>query len=209
MPLATLDHIIVGAPELEVGVAWVESQLGVRPVAGGSHPAWGTRNALLSLGPRCYLEVLAPDPALDTPPEGCLFAVEHLAAPRMVGWALATDQLEECARVAAEHGVTMGAIHSGSRSRPDGPVLRWRQTDPRAVPVGGIDPFVIDWGETPHPGGSAPRAGVIERLELCHPDPGAVQGMLAEFGVMAETAKGDTASIRATLQTVSGAVELR
>jgi len=62
-----LDHLIVAATNLEQGVAWIEERLGAHPQPGGKHVAMGTHNALLRIGARVYLEIIAVDPTASAP----------------------------------------------------------------------------------------------------------------------------------------------
>lgn len=174
---APVDHLLYGAPDLETGIDEIERVLGVRPVPGGRHPAYGTRNALLSLGPACYLEVIAPDRGLPRPDRGLGFGIEGIASPRLVTWAMPSREIETAAERAA-----LGPVESGSRERDDGTVLHWRLTDPYAERMGGVIPFLIDWGETPHPAEAAPGGGRLVDLRLEHPAPEGIRRMLATLG---------------------------
>lgn len=206
---AGADHLIYGAPHLERGVEEVERRLGVRPAAGGRHPRYGTRNALLSLGGATYLEVMAPDPELPAPDRGRLFGLDGLERPRLVSWALRREEIEEAAASARERGVGLGAVQAGSREQPDGTSLTWRLTDPYATAAGGVVPFLIAWGETPHPARSAPEGGSLAGLRAEHPDPAAARDALAALGVEMRVERGDRPRLIATIGTGDGRVELR
>lgn len=203
-----VDHLIYAVPDLGRGVEEVEARLGVRPEPGGRHPEYGTRNALLSLGPESYLEVMAPDPALPRPERGRLFGLDTAEEPRLATWALRSEAIEADAARVRSRGVPLGPVREGHRDRPDGTVLSWRLTDPYAVPLHGVVPFLIAWGETPHPAGSAPAAGELAGLRAEHPEPEAVREALRALGVEMRVEPGRRARLIATVATGGGRVEL-
>jgi hypothetical protein len=203
-----IDHLVFGAPHLEEGMDHIERLLGVRPVHGGRHPNWGTHNALVSLGPDTYLEVVAPDPELECPPRGRLFGLDALQEPRLVTWALRSEEMGAMLAAAEGAGVGMGSVESGGREKPDGTVLSWKLTDPYALPLGGAVPFLIGWGATPHPASAAPRAGTLTGLRMGHPDPGPVRKSLLALGTKVDVTQSDDFYLCATIRTPSGSLDL-
>ena len=57
---AQFDHLVVGIRSLAEGTGQLIRLLDVAPALGGTHPGRGTENALVSLGPGEYLEIIAP-----------------------------------------------------------------------------------------------------------------------------------------------------
>src|SRR5579864_248545 len=154
-----LDHILLGVSDLDDGIAWLEERSGIRAAFGGVHPGRGTRNALLSLGPRRYLEIIAPDPEQAGTPASKEFWAARLTSlqePRLIGWAAHTGDLAAIARSAAAASIATDEPRDGSRARPDGKVLRWKSfglKDDR----NGLLPFFIEWSrDTVHPSQDAP-----------------------------------------------------
>jgi hypothetical protein len=148
VPATGLDHILLGAPDLDRGVAEVRRLTGVRAVYGGSHPGAGTRNALIALGNGAYLEIIAPDPKQKPSELGAYIRSLHKLTP--IGWAYHTRDLEGLREALAMRSVHVHQIVPGSRRRPDGRTLSWRTFE-----IGSeedVAPFFIQWGRgSPHP----------------------------------------------------------
>lgn len=114
--LTGLDHLILGIDDLDRGVAWMDRVTGVRAVFGGVHPGRGTQNALLALGPNCYLEIMAPDP--EQPSVAWFTRMLTLSEPRLMGWAVHTSDVFALAQAARLAGIPIDGPHDGARSRP-------------------------------------------------------------------------------------------
>lgn len=110
-----IDHIIYAVPDLEEAVEDLEQRLGVRPAGGGQHDGQGTRNRLLALGPRTYLEIAAPDPHQPEPAAPRPYGVEGVTRAGLVGWALACDDIEEALGAARARGFDPGDVIDGHR----------------------------------------------------------------------------------------------
>src|SRR5262245_53875388 len=89
-----IDHLIYGARDLRAAVDEFDARFGVRAQLGGKHGGLGTHNALLALGPRTYLELIAPDPGQAAPAQPRPFGLDDMAQPGLVGWAVACDDID-------------------------------------------------------------------------------------------------------------------
>jgi hypothetical protein len=202
-----VDHLLLGVPDLEAGMKWFEEKTGIRPVAGGSHPGRGTRNALVSLGGRHYLEIIAPDPAQAGVADELAASLKKLMAPRLITWAAASTNLEvTLSRFDAEK-VTHSPARPGSRKRLDGRELSWRTTGVESE-FGELIPFFIDWGTTPHPSADAPSGARLVALTFRHPKPEALTAELSRLGIAAEVTKADQPGLSARIETPRGSLAL-
>jgi hypothetical protein len=208
-PIARIDHLVYATPDLNAGVDRIAQLLGVRALPGGQHLGIGTRNALIALGPSCYLEIIGPDPDQPAPARPRTFGIDDLKAPRLAAWVAKGTHLEDLARDAASRGVRLGEVISGSRRRPDGVLLSWRYTDPRTVVAEGIVPYFIDWGSSPHPAATAASGVTLTGLRAEHPDAPRVHQMLRQLGLDLPVKRGPAPALIATLSTSKGVVELR
>jgi hypothetical protein len=199
------DHILLGASDLEAGIRWVEERTGVRAKFGGSHPAGGTRNALLSLGSLHYLEIIAPDPAQAGAADER--GLRELSAPRIIQWAIHTEDIAAAKRAVEAAGVKTTGPKPGSRQRPDGKLLRWQalaieQTTP-------LVPFFIQWeAGSPHPSSDSPPLGTVKSLRFETPQPDELRRVLHGAGIGADIRKSDSARIVLVIQTAKGEIEM-
>lgn len=207
--LAQIDHLVYATPDLALGIATIESRLGVRATPGGQHPGVGTRNALVALGPTSYLEIIGPDPEQPPPSGPRRFGIDDLKAPRLITWVAKGMDLDAITARAKARGVVLGAIIPGSRKRPDGVVLTWRYTDPNTVVADRLVPYFIDWGQSPHPSATAARGATLVDLRAEHPDAERAQKMLDTLGLDLRVGKGAAAALIATIDSPRGRVELR
>src|SRR5215469_11935925 len=202
-----IDHLIYRAPDLAGAVADLEERLGVRAQAGGQHIGLGTHNALLALGPRTYLEIIAPDPGQPEPPVPRPVGLDSLRQGRLVGWAIACQDIDAAVAKARRRGYDPGEIADMQRAGPTGAVLRWRLTL-NATP-GSLVPFLISWGDTEHPARSAPRGLILESFHLEHPDPASLAPVLDALGADAEIRPAAAPALIAHLSGPNGSKVLR
>ena len=201
----SIDHLILGAATLADGLAFVRAELGVDARLGGRHPGAGTENAIVALGPRRYLEILAPAPDADELAPG-LAPLRALERPRLWGWAISTDDAGALAARADRLGVVHSPVTAGDRVRPDGTFVRWRNLGVQLA-MGEAAPFFIEWSvASSHPADDAPAGGRLRGLTVVHPDPAAATAALAKLGWEIEVVRGDLAGIRAEIETLDGAI---
>jgi hypothetical protein len=207
--LTRIDHLIYATPDLDRTVADLELQTGIRASAGGSHPGRGTRNALLALGARCYLEILGPDPGQPPPERPRTRGIDQLKAAKLVGWAANAADLDRLSQHAMTQGVELGAVRPGSRRKPDGELLQWRFTDPNKILLDGLVPFLIDWGGAAHPALDAAGGCSLLALRAEHPDPAAVLRALHALDLRIPVTQAAVPALVAQIKSPRGIITLR
>lgn len=205
---ATLDHLVIAARTLDEGRAWLEGRLGISLHPGGEHPRFGTHNALLSLGPDAYLEVIAVNPQAPVPARARWFSLdtpqtrERLEdGPRLIHWVARVVALD--AHTPAPFGEAL-ALSRGEH--------RWTLTVPAdgSLPGGGVRPSLIEW-HTPPPPTRLPDVGVrLSTLTLGTPQPDALRRVLngLRFTGEVEVREAPQPGLSALLDTPHGPVTL-
>ena len=207
---STLDHLVLGCADLARGSAWLERFLGVKLSDVGTHATMATQNRLLSLGPGCYLELIALDTAV-TPTSARWFGLDTrdvqdriAQRPRLIGWVARTNDIDA---LTEKTGETLGPVHAMSRGD-----FNWRISIPAdGHPIeGGLIPHMIQWDVPMHPSERLVDQGCrFTWMEAAHPNPAKVLYLLGELGlekslVMTSSPPYSGMTMCAYLQTPSG-----
>src|SRR5690606_34104570 len=179
MPRSCIDHIVITAPSLAEGAAYVEHVLGVAPQPGGEHPRMGTHNLLLRLGDDIYLEVIAINPEAEPPARPRWFSLTdaYNQPTGLAAWVARTNDISAAMQSAP---APLGAIEPMTRGS-----LKWKITipDDGELVMGGVAPALIQWEEEPHPASRLEDVGcALLSLEAHHPDAAALRAWLDLIG---------------------------
>ena len=156
---AAIDHLVVTAPSLASGAAYIRDQLGVEMQPGGTHHAMGTHNLLLKLDDSTYLEVLAIDPDMTAPGHPRWFGLDHVTAPGLATWVARVDDIHAAAKAV---NIPAQLIKPMSRG-----ALNWLITIPDGGGISESVPVLIQWLDGPHPPTTMPSSGcALQQLHI-------------------------------------------
>ena len=199
-----IDHVIVGIADLEEGIRQFAELTGVTAEHGGQHPGRGTQNALLSLGPHTYLEIIAP--VAGPAPEMAILSDLKELTP--IGWAIGTADLDATKGRLEAAGFKVSPPRAGSRVRPDGQRLEWRAAGLEDIP-GELTPFLIEWGtQTAHPATTSPTGCTLESMEIHAPEVESLAKLVSELRLGAVVREAAEQDLALTLVCPAGRVTL-
>jgi hypothetical protein len=217
---AALDHLVVMAANLDEGVAWCETRLGVTPGPGGEHPLMGTHNRVLSLAspefPRAYLEIIAINSGATLPqPTGAKrwFDMDDAVlrtrvaqhGPQLIHYVASVPDVQPAVAALQALGIERGAVLQASRGS-----LRWHITvrDDGQRLFDGCLPTLIQWGDV-HPSHTMPGSGVtLHGLRVAHPEADALRAAYRAIGLAQVPVEAGAARLTAQLQTPNGLMEI-
>lgn len=205
-----VDHIVYTVFDLNKSIAKFESLLGVRPIFGGHHKTFGTKNALINLNRGMYLELLAADKANMSVEKPRWMGVDVLTEEQITRWAIKSEGLEKDSLALKKYNPMMGRIAKGSRNTTDGRLLQWKLTMPLSLPEVELVPFMLDWGQSKiHPHEALPAMG-CELVELygTHPTPEQYSSIFASLGLNFKIEKASEIKLKMILKSPKGIITL-
>jgi hypothetical protein len=208
------DHVVYGVPDLKHAIQSFQEKAGIAPVIAGKHPLLGTHNAVLSLGNLQYLEFIALDPEAPKMerklPSWCA-ALIHLSRPKIMTWVVQTDTIEKTVNeLNALGNFHIDPPQTITREKPDGTKISFNIAFKKEPPPpdDGLIPFLINWGQSPHPSTSVECKCQLKEWYGCHPDADRISSILKKVGIEFLIKKADTPSMHLALKTPKGDIEI-
>jgi hypothetical protein len=159
-----LDHISYAASHDQISdvVNRIGSQIETAFIDGGVHPKFGTRNFTAPLLNGQYIEVVCPmdHPATDTTPFGKAVRNKAKEGGGWLAWVVAVKNITEIENKMGRNSV------EGSRRRPDGTELKWKQIGLLDTVNNAQKPYFIEWLTSNHPSKDGKAVTEISRIEL-------------------------------------------
>lgn len=161
-----IDHIVYCVPDLEQAINNFHEKTGTKPIIGGRHLKKGTRNALVNLGNKCYLEFLAIDKDSQVAAPRWM-GIDLINEPTITRWSLKSTDLEAEQTILNSYNPSLAAIEEGERITAEGELLKWQMTLPISTPEIELVPFMTDWSQSDmHPTDSIPLECELLELQL-------------------------------------------
>jgi hypothetical protein len=208
------DHFVIGIDNLQKGIDSFQELTGVTAVPGGVHPHIGTCNALVSLGERCYLEIIAPAPSVDHSALDqklkALFLNPLLQMNSLTPylWAIGSDDLDLTVGLLQAIGFSLSAPEKGSRQKPDGRPVEWRAsfiTQPEFPAA----PFLIQWHDPLiAPAADSPKGCSLRHFSVSGPQADLLKSIISTLNVNAKTSCTVEPVIEFTFDSPRGPVTL-
>ncbi len=207
--MACPDHFLYGVSNLEEAVATIEAETGLKATPGGRHENIGTRNAFIGLADDMYIELLAPDPeqSRDASVASILYALPENG---LIGWCARSDNLDALATAYVESNTSdiIGPTN-WRRHLPDGGAIDWQLLHVSPSPIGALQPFFINWGETPHPTENLHPQGACTTFSLTSPHTTQLKSHLEAAQLDIEQSAGPENSIVLKVDTGRSIVTLK
>ncbi len=166
-----IDHIVIGAANLEQGAEYVKDLFGVEMPKGGEHPLMATHNLLMQLGGNVFIEVISINPEAAPPERPRWYGLDDplvfqslKQSPRLLTWVVNSNNISALLHDSEfEFGiatpVTRGNLNWNFAIPDDGRLL-----------AGGILPYVMQWHVSPHPAAQMPDCRCrLKSIEITHP----------------------------------------
>lgn len=202
-----IDHIVIGANDLDQGVTFIEDKLNATLPKASKHDDMSTHNCVAPTGNDSFIEILSIDPEAPTPKRARWFDMDNSEvkkkfkqSPCAYHWVVGTNNLDDVIR---NSPIPLGEVVTFTRGERS-----WRLTIPNdgSLQEDGLIPTFIEWSPGPHPSSGMADLGLeLKEVILTHPKPSWLIDILIKLGVanLATVVSGDEKNIAFTLTTLN------